>query len=136
MNSVVNQNEADALKEMIFKRVRERTQSVTDDVQADVMELARDSFVSGNNPFAKIADNSGIQATQTKTFPKEPAVRIRQSSTEINRQIASSAVRNNMLEAREALSSKQSFMGALNFLNSQAAISLMRTRSDKFEVVV
>ena len=45
-------------------------------------------------------------------------------------------IQNNMAEAREALSSKKSFMGALNFLNSQAAVSLMRTRADKFEIVV
>ena len=41
-SSIVNKNEADALKEMIFRRVRERSQAATDDVQADVMELARD----------------------------------------------------------------------------------------------
>ena len=41
-----------------------------------------------------------------------------------------------MRETREALTNKKIFMGALNFLNSQAAISLMRTRADKFEIVV
>jgi hypothetical protein len=41
-----------------------------------------------------------------------------------------------MEEARKTLSNKKSFMGALNFLNSQAAVSLMRTRADKFEIVV
>ena len=44
-------------------------------------------------------------------------------------------INNNMAEAREALSSKKSFMGALNFLNSQAAVSLIRTRADKFEIM-
>ena len=40
-----------------------------------------------------------------------------------------------MLEAREALSNKKGFVGALNFLNAQAAVSLARTRTDKFEVI-
>ena len=44
-------------------------------------------------------------------------------------------INNNMAEAREALSNKKSFMGALNFLNSQAAVSLIRTRADKFEIM-
>ena len=59
-----------------------------------------------------------------------------QQNNVINNQITSSAINNNMREAREALTNKKSFMGALNFLNSQAAISLMRTRADKFEIVV
>ena len=63
-------------------------------------------------------------------------VQIKQRNDIINEQIASKAIQNNMVEARAALSSKQSFMGALNFLNSQAAVSLIRTRADKFEMVV
>ena len=38
-------------------------------------------------------------------------------------------------EARIGLENKKTFMGALDFLNSQAAVSLMRTRSDKFEAI-
>ena len=53
----------------------------------------------------------------------------------LNEQQVSAAVTNNMQEARVGLSNKQSFMGALNFLNSQAAISLIKTRADRFEVV-
>ena len=41
-----------------------------------------------------------------------------------------------MMEARAALGNKATFMGALNFLNSQAAISLVKTRADKFEMIV
>ena len=41
-NSYVNRKEAEALKEMIFRRARERAQSMTDDVQADVMSIARE----------------------------------------------------------------------------------------------
>lgn len=140
-SSIVNKNEADALKEMIFRRVRERSQAATDDVQADVMELARDSFVSKNNPFSQIVKKEKEEEVNEPEIgfsqKKRPEnVQIKQRNDIINEQIASKAIQNNMVEARAALSSKQSFMGALNFLNSQAAVSLIRTRADKFEMVV
>ena len=139
MNSIVNKNEADALKEMIFRRVRERAQSMTDDVQVDVMEIARDSFVSNNNPFSQIANKEEAPKEQKEIgFParkteKTPAA---QKTKILNEQIASQAIQNNMIEARNALSNKKSFMGALNFLNSQAAVSLIKTRTDRFEVII
>ena len=152
VNSFVNQNEANALKEMIFRRAREHAQTLTDDVQSDVMDIARESFVSKGNPFTQI-----IEKTNTETLRKqdeEPekineeipdglGFKQRQLNAHaleenrvINQQISSSTIQNNMEEARKTLSNKKSFMGALNFLNSQAAVSLMRTRADKFEIVV
>ena len=139
MNSIVNKNEADALKEMIFRRVRERAQSMTDDVQVDVMEIARDSFVSNNNPFSQIANKEETPKEQKEIgFParkteKTPAA---QKTKILNEQIASQAIQNNMIVARNAVSNKKSFMGALNFLNSQAAVSLIKTRTDRFEVII
>ena len=58
-NTLVNNQEADALKEMIFKRARERAQALVDEtqdsyaknMQSEVMDMARDSFVSSKNPF-------------------------------------------------------------------------------------
>ena len=148
-NSIINKNEADALKEMIFKRARERAQTLNEDVQADVMDLARDSFVSDNNPFSRIVDNSenqDVNPQDSKPIPPEKQenknngfqhkkeVILKQNK--INEQISTAAIQNNMIEARNVLSNKTSFMGALNFLNSQAAISLMKTRTDKFEMIV
>ena len=148
-NSIINKNEADALKEMIFKRARERAQTLNEDVQADVMDLARDSFVSDNNPFSRIVNNSenqDVNPQDSKPIPPEKQenknnefqhkkeVILKQNK--INEQISTAAIQNNMIEARNALSNKTSFMGALNFLNSQAAISLIKTRSDKFEMIV
>lgn len=147
-DSIVSKNEAAALKDMIFKRAQERAKSFNDDAQADVMDMARDSFVSKDNPFSKIIENT-IQENKTVEpeavekkqkddgvgFPMPKEVKLQQNNV-INNQITSSAINNNMREAREALTNKKSFMGALNFLNSQAAISLMRTRADKFEIVV
>ena len=147
-DSIVSKNEAAALKDMIFKRAQERAKSFNEDAQADVMDMARDSFVSKDNPFSKIIEktkpeNKTVEpeAVEKKQkddgvgFPMPKEVKLQQNNV-INNQITSSAINNNMREAREALTNKKSFMGALNFLNSQAAVSLMRTRADKFEIVV
>ena len=151
-NSIVNRNEADALKEMIFKRARERAQAMSEDVQSDVMDIARGSFVSDNNPFSRIIEPEKVSEAKPlrETVPPKPegdkgenadigfpvrVPKVKQNQV-INEQISSAVIQNNMLEARNTLSSKQNFMGALNFLNSQAAISLIKTRADRFEMVV
>ena len=149
-DSIVNRNEAAALKEMIFKRAQERAQVMSEDTQSDVMDMARDSFVSKDNPFSKIIENTKPSVVEpekvqpAKVEPEQkneeigfpmPEARLQQNKI-INNQMTASAINNNMAEAREALSNNKSFMGALNFLNSQAAVSLMRTRVDKFEIVV
>ena len=150
-DSIVNKHEADALKDMIFKRARERAKAFNEDTQSDVMDMARESFVSKNNPFSKIIENTNnINPEQQVKNKQEVAVEPQekddigfpvkelklQQNRNINSQLTAATINNNMAEAREALSNKKSFMGALNFLNSQAAVSLMRTRADKFEVVV
>ena len=153
-DSIVGKNEAAALKEMIFKRAQARAQSFNDDTQADVMDMARESFVSKDNPFSRIIENNNtnndiVVKTETKPLSIEPEVveepaeqigfpqrelKLQQNRT-INNQLTAMQINNNMAEAREALSNKKSFMGALNFLNSQAAVSLIRTRADKFEIM-
>ena len=156
-DSIVGKNEAAALKEMIFKRAQARAQTLNDDTQADVMDMARESFVSKDNPFSRIIENNNtnndiVVKTETKPLsiepevveePAEPAEQIGfpqrelklQQNRTINNQLTAMQINNNMAEAREALSNKKSFMGALNFLNSQAAVSLIRTRADKFEIM-
>ena len=161
-DSIVNRQEANALKEMIFNRAKERSQSMNENVQSDVMELARNSFVSQNNPFSAILSekaekqnkpeetvnttvNQVENNTETSTekdseigFPQKQFVpRAIAQNKEINYQISSSAIYNNMEEAREGLKQKKGFMGALEFLNAQAAVSLARVnRTDRFEMVV
>lgn len=155
-DSIVNRNEQMALKDMIFNRIRERSQSLSEDIQTDVMELARDSFVSKNNPFSLILEtqNKKIQekaieaeitaepenTTTNNTeigFPqKQFAPRAVAQNKAINEQISASTIYNNMEEARVGLSTKKGFMGALEFLNTQAAVSLARTRADRFEMIV
>lgn len=149
-DTIVNRKEADALKDMIFRRVRERSQSMSEDFQSDVMDLARDSFVSKGNPFANIVaevnkkseevavKSESVEENQREDigFPiRKPQSRMESQSRLINEQTAKAVVVNTMQEARDGLSNKKSFMGALNFLNTKAAISLTRTRADKFEIM-
>ena len=158
-DSFVKNSEANALKEMIFNRVRERSQAIGEDVQSDVMDMARNSFVSNNNPFSQIMAHKPAQTdsfentikavqketeVQSETENKEETVgfskrelkpRAVEQDRMVQAQITSSTIMNTMDDAREGLKSKSSFMGALNFLNSQAAVSLMRTRADRFEVL-
>ena len=142
-DSIVGKHEADALKEMIFRRARERAESMNEDVQSDVMNLARDSFVSKNNPFSQIIENAQQKAVEKEQedkeigFPqRELKPRAVEQTREVREQAAAETIQNTMREARAGLENRKSFMGALEFLNSQAAVSLMRTRADKFEVVV
>lgn len=149
-DSIVNKQEADALKEMIFRRVRERSNSMNEEVQTEVMDMARDSFVSSNNPFSQIVEKTNVQPESNPkelvqkgvdnenigfAMPQKQPKTFNQSHL-INEQVANAEIKNNMREARAGLSNNKSFMGALNFLNSQAAISLIKTRSDKFEMIV
>ena len=159
-DSIVPRSEANALKEMIFQRVRERSESITDDVQTDVMNIARESFVSNNNPFSQII-NSKPEKIEPKNEPAVDKVEISNKTTntqekvpagigfaqkelnpaaithehDLREEITASTYKTTMSEARESLSNKKSFLGALDFLNSQAAVSLLRTRADRFEAI-
>ena len=141
-DSIVNKSEANALKEMIFRRVRERSENLAENVQEDVMNVARDSFVSKNNPFSQII-NTPIENKEIKHeekpeigFPqKELNQRAVEESRVIKEQILAATVQSTMSDARNTLNNKKSFVGALEFLNSQAAASLLKTRSDKFEAI-
>ncbi len=161
-NSIVSRHEAEALKEMIFKRARERAEVLANDVQEeyttsaqnDVMEIARNSFVSSKNPFSftnelkntesKIVDNSeqgsdNKQGEEIGFPPRKPEngsqvhaeYKIKTSGDEIIK----STIEANMNEARNALSTKQSFMGALNFLNAQATVALIKKNGKSFEAL-
>ncbi len=153
LNSYVNRQEAEALKELIFKRARERAATMTEDFQADLMNIARESFVSNKNPFSQIITTEKnnteekIQNTE-KTSALREYVEVMEENTEeigfpiknipsgavnqnkiIKEQLTAAQVQNTMAEAREGLSNKKSFMGALEFLNSHAAASLLNKRA-------
>ena len=162
-NSYVNRKEVESLKEMIFQRARERAQSMMGDVQQDVMSIARESFEVGNNPFAKILKQAPEAAVEPKdeviSQPEEQTTALHEfveaaeakaeevgfvhrnffAGTNQNRviqeQTSARQIQNTMREAREGLSNKKSFMGALEFLNSQAAVSLLNRRSKGVDIV-
>ena len=163
-NSYVNRKEAEALKEMIFRRARERAQSMTDDVQADVMSIARESFASSGNPFSQLINmpaaaepaqkdevvkqhdsktsalHEFVEAAEEKSqeigFPQRNEIQaVVSQNRAIQEQVSARSIQTTMNEAREGLSNKKSFMGALEFLNSQAAVSLLNKRSSGLEIV-
>lgn len=153
-NSTVSSQEAEALKEMIFKRARERAQALTDDVQAnytssvqnDIMDLARDSFVSSKNPFAQKKEVE-LQKEEEKTLSETREIgfakrQVQEIKTQINTgnkmittNIVNKEVESAMEGARMDFSKRKSFMGALDFLNSQASIALVKTKGKTFEAL-
>lgn len=152
-NSIVSRSETEALKEMIFKRARERAELLNKDtqnqyttsMQKEVMEIARDSFVASKNPFSIIAEPKKEEVAVQEKAEEKSNIGFAQKNTEkvktqietklktVKEDIANNEVTANMLEARTAFENKKSFMGALNFLNSQASISLINSKSKKFE---
>ncbi|GEM_PF-1618795 len=149
-NSVVSKTEAEALKEMIFKRVRERAEKLNEDTQnsyttsmrADIMEIARDSFVANKNPFSfdKTLENTAKEKEPEEVKEaRKKADEIREQINNANKtaseNIANSAAREAMNEARESLHKKTSFMGALEFLNSQATIELVHKSGKHFNAI-
>ena len=151
-DSIVSKSEADALKDMIFKRVRERAEALNEETQntyttnarTDVMDLARESFVATKNPFSiKPEKHEEHEVKQ----PEPEKVRLaREHAEEIMAQIdyrtkiaseniANDAAREAMNEARESLAKKSSFLGALDFLNEQATISLISQKGSVFNAI-
>lgn len=164
LNSYVNRKEAEALKELIFRRAKERSDVMTGDVQADIMSIARESVVQSKNPFAKIFTQTAqevkntsedvVTAVEEKVSPLGKFVETIESEAEevgfpqkdlspaaVNQykeyqeEASARQIQSTMREAREGLTSKKSFMGALEFLNSQAAVSLLNKRAKGLEIV-
>jgi len=160
--SIVSNTEAEALKEMIFKRARERAEALNEETQtsytsavhADIMDLARNSLIKEKNPFiidVEPQKENIVEKTQEEKEiePKTETPQIGFSQRKIgeiksritNNRIASTEslagaeVQSTMIEARECLYKKQSFVGALEFLNSQATITLIKNKGEKFEAL-
>lgn len=143
-DSIVNRQEADALKEMIFKRARERAESITKEAQEsytsavknDIMDLARDTFVAKKNPFSINTEPVESEKHEEEIgFSKRRVEEIKSQITYRNRAVSEETVEETMADARSEFSSRTSFMGALNFLNSQSSISLVNKRGKSFEAL-
>lgn len=151
-DTIVNRQEAEALKEMIFKRARERAEAMvneaqdtyTSSVKNDVMDLARDSFVSGKNPFSIVKEETPKQEapkqeTQEVGFSKRHIDEIKAQINYRNKaaadDISNAEVAGAMADARADFGQRTSFMGALNFLNAQASITLVNKKGKRFEAL-
>ena len=150
-DSIVSKNEADALKEMIFKRARERAAALNEETQSsyttsfknEIMDIARQSFVAERNPFSvqekpkaeEKEDNTPEKVKLAKQHAEEIKTKINSLNKAADENIANDSVRESMNDARESLKKNTGFMGALDFLNSQATISLVYKKGSKFNAV-
>jgi len=154
--STVSTQEAEALKEMIFKRVRERAENLTEetkksytqDTKFDVMNLARDSFVAKKNPFSlqteedlknketsKIIDERDKEIGFVQRDIKEVKVQLSQRNNSFNTQISENEKNAIMNNAHLEFNKTGQFTGALEFLNSQATIGLIKNNVKHFDTI-
>ncbi len=157
-NSTVSSQEAEALKAMIFKRAQERAQNLVEDAQksytenfqTEVMNLARESFVANKNPFSAKEDSVTLKPkteveSEKTNLPKEIdyanrhiseiKAQIYYRNKDMNDNIANKEVESAMDYARGQNSRRQTFTGALEFLNAQASISLVNKRKNGFDAI-
>lgn len=153
--SIVSKAEIEALKDVIFKRARERAaalnqtvqENYTSTVQNDVMDLARNSFKSNNNPFYKkeiekkediIETESSAKdkiITESKQKAEELKEMIRRRNEAAKTEYFVQAIEENMANASVDYNKKHTFIGALDFLNSQASIALINKKGKQFEAM-
>jgi hypothetical protein len=60
---------------------------------------------------------------------------IYQKQEHVQAQISTQMMNRNMQEARAGLDSKRTFVGALDFLNSQASLSMVNKKSKGFDAI-
>ena len=162
-SSIVSTEESQALKEMIFQRARERASSLNNEVQetyttnlqTDIMDIARNSFKSTKNPFSidkfekekvetppqkestqkpqTVDYQDGLGFTQKNAEYIKSQINFKNKTTTEN--VATKAVEESMADARKELTKNSGFMGALDFLNSQATISLVKSKGKSFDAI-
>lgn len=156
--SLVSTTEREALKELIFKRARERAEALNKDTQEayttsirnELMDIARDSFTSSGNPFA-FNNTETVKETPAKPVETEaPKQEIGFAERKISENLrASIEYKNNLIKEAAAqnevesvmkdagmdVGNRKNFMGALEFLNSQASLSIINKRKHGFEAI-
>ncbi|MCQ2744627.1 MAG: hypothetical protein MJ230_07555 [bacterium] len=154
--STVSKNESEALKELIFNRARERAKALNNDTQEnyttsfknELMDIARDSFNSSkNNPFAQINESKiSNQMPEIKEEKKEIGFPERKISENLKAEIeyksklikenaSQDEIKSIMKDAGMDFENKKNFIGALNFLNTQASLSIVNKRTKGFEAI-
>ena len=154
----ISQQSSNDLKDVIIKHAQERGQTLANQIQNnytnsfhdEIMISARESFRIKNNPFA-IKEEKPIEEIKNKKEKIKNKVHeiesLKKQINDIKAQIHNkhAQVSNNMSyltvgtimsEAKNELSIKKSFTGALNFLNNQASICLLRSWRQDFEAYV
>ena len=163
MQTVVNNSESLILKDMIFKRIAERNNAISNDIKDDIMNDARESFSNSRNPFGNITQELSLDldndiltnATPVETKSAENVTnnngigfeqkvsnisdlkiqKLKNNNTRIYNSFSSAAITNNMMEASNNLRSNVNFVGALNFLNNKATEELLKNKGAKFDIV-
>ena len=152
--SIVSPAEIEALREVIFERVRKRAESLAKDTQdkytssfkEELMDVARKSFDNPANPFMVITETEkpvesklpekqeeiGFKQKVTKENVKEI---IKQKEDIVRQKIAQNEVASAMNIAGTDFENTQKLTGALQFLNAQAGIYMANKRKASFEAL-
>ena len=145
---------------MIFSRARERAEALskktndtfTESIKDDVMEIARNSFTSNKNPFINntknietIKDDNYENTTNSNTIDESIGFKQRNVNTVkeniqnshkiLNEHIANYEIMQTMQQTKADNTNKKTFVGALNFLNSQAAVTLNNGKGKRFQAL-
>ena len=151
---IVSQSEVQALKELIFNRARQRAEALANDTKTqfttsfrdEVMDIARKSFNTNNNPFAQKINqvqnqtNNKVEKQQTVGFKQKTSAEnikeiIKAKNQLINERAASQEISGIMDNAGSEYKNTQNFTGALSFLNAQAGIRLADRNKSSFEAI-
>ena len=154
--SIVSKSESEALKELIFNRARERAvalnkqtqDSYTTAIKNELMDIARDSFNKSGNPFAikneTVTKEEAVKDIAEKKeeigFPQRKVADNLKSQIEYKNNLLREAAAQNeiksvMENAGMDFGNKKNFIGALNFLNSQASLSVINKSKHGFEAI-
>ena len=92
-----------------------------------------ESGTSGSTDWDQTEQTEQIGFAPRKSDSVKPAVS--NSDRVVKETIVNNTLQSNMNDARNDFKTNKSFMGALEFLNSQASIALIQNRGKKFEAL-
>lgn len=143
----IDKKQVNAIKDAIFARAKEKsnalaqekTENYTTQTQNDVMEVARESLnIPEVNPFNQFLKSMKLEAAPN-TDNTQPVNDVEQPQKEVKHNIESVRSENyaesvkdeTMKAARAQFRQGQSLADTLNFLNTQAAISMAKSIKPK-----
>ncbi len=153
-NAIVSRNEAEALKEMIFNRIRQRAEAMAKDAQnnyttsfkEEIMDIARSSVEVQRNPFntqIKEQKTNNVHSSEQKQevgFKQKVSENnikeiIRQKNEIVRENAAQNEIAGVMNKAGEEFGNSKNFVGALKFLNAQAGVNMANKHKTSFEAI-